>query len=174
MKNFYEILGVMPDVPQEIIVAVYRTWMHALKYHPDLGGDEEIAKKINSAYDVLKDPDKRKKYDSALGNIENIRDRNRRAAPRYKVEARIGCLAPDEKWHATTAKDVSAFGMRVRANFRADIGDVVSVSFPVTASHSIEVKICWKKPLGNSEYEYGMKFFKPLPDILKRMGYKAK
>ena len=55
-ETFYDILGITPKAPPEVIVAVYRAWMKALRVHPDLGGDEELAKRINAAYDVIKDP----------------------------------------------------------------------------------------------------------------------
>ena len=175
MKNYYEMLGITRGVPQEIISAVYKTWMHALKYHPDLGGDEELAKKINAAYEVLKDPKKRAEYDIGLGDkIPKENEYNRRSAPRYSVEARIACLDRDGKWHAATAKDVSAFGMRVRAGFVVENNDIISISFPNTQSYSIEVKVCWKRAIGNGEYEYGMKFFKPIADVMKRLGYREK
>ena len=57
--TYYEILGVTPAAPKEIVSAVYRAWMKAMRVHPDLGGDPELAKTINEAYDILKDPDRR-------------------------------------------------------------------------------------------------------------------
>ena len=64
-KNLYEILGVPRTAPQEEIRKAYLKLAH--KYHPDkTGGDkeaEEKLKEINAAYDVLKNPEKRKQYD---------------------------------------------------------------------------------------------------------------
>lgn len=63
-KEYYELLDVSEDASQEEIKKAYRK--KAKKYHPDSGGDEadeEKFKKINKAYDVLSDEDKRKKYD---------------------------------------------------------------------------------------------------------------
>ncbi|MFB6144246.1 MAG: molecular chaperone DnaJ [Candidatus Nanohaloarchaea archaeon] len=63
-REYYELLGVSEDASQEEIKKAYRE--KAKKYHPDSGGeeaDEEKFKKINKAYDVLSDEEKRKKYD---------------------------------------------------------------------------------------------------------------
>jgi len=63
--DFYEILGVDRDSSQEEIKRAYRRL--ARKYHPDVNpGDEEAEAKfkaISQAYQTLKDPDKRQKYD---------------------------------------------------------------------------------------------------------------
>jgi curved DNA-binding protein len=64
-KDYYEILGVSRDAKPEDIRKAYRKL--AKKYHPDVNkeaGAEEKYKEINEAYEVLKDPDKRQKYDT--------------------------------------------------------------------------------------------------------------
>lgn len=64
-RDLYEILGVDRKASQEEIRKAYLKLAH--KYHPDkTGGDKEAEtrlKEINSAYDVLKNPEKRAKYD---------------------------------------------------------------------------------------------------------------
>ncbi len=64
-KDYYEILSVSRQASQEEIKKAYRKL--ALKYHPDRNpGDkskEEKFKEASEAYDVLRDPEKRKRYD---------------------------------------------------------------------------------------------------------------
>ena len=63
-QDYYEILGVPRNAPQDKIQASYRKL--ARKYHPDLNkekGAEDRFKRVGEAYEVLGDPQKRKKYD---------------------------------------------------------------------------------------------------------------
>ncbi len=70
MTDFYEILGVPKTATAEEIKKAYRKL--AFKYHPDQNpGDktaEEMFKKINAAYDVLGDENKRRQYDNGSFN----------------------------------------------------------------------------------------------------------
>jgi len=66
-QDYYETLGVSRDANQKQIHAAYRKL--ARKYHPDINKSsdaEDRFKHIGEAYEVLRDPDKRKRYD-ALG-----------------------------------------------------------------------------------------------------------
>lgn len=65
-RNYYQILYVQPDAPQEIIRTSYHTLMRELKKHPDLGGDNGRAAVINEAYETLCDGVNRAKYDDKL------------------------------------------------------------------------------------------------------------
>ena len=63
-SDYYKTLGVDKKASQEEIKKAYRKL--ARQYHPDTNKDagaEERFKAISEAYDVLGDPDKRKKYD---------------------------------------------------------------------------------------------------------------
>jgi curved DNA-binding protein len=64
-KDYYEILGVGRTASQDDIRKAYRKL--AKEYHPDVNKDPgagEKYKEINEAYEVLKDPEKREKYDT--------------------------------------------------------------------------------------------------------------
>ena len=63
--DYYKILGVSKDIPQTDVKKAYLK--RAKQFHPDLHPDDPKAKAkfqaLNEAYDVLNDPEKRKKYD---------------------------------------------------------------------------------------------------------------
>ncbi|HKK32636.1 MAG TPA: DnaJ C-terminal domain-containing protein [Desulfomicrobiaceae bacterium] len=69
-KDYYKLLGVSRDATQAEISKAYKKL--ARKYHPDLNPNNTEAeakfKEINEANDVLKDPEKRKMYDSLGAN----------------------------------------------------------------------------------------------------------
>ena len=65
-RDYYEVLGVGRDASSEDLKKSYRRLAH--RYHPDkTQGDkesEEKFKELNEAYEILSDPDKRRKYDT--------------------------------------------------------------------------------------------------------------
>ena len=63
--DYYKILGVDRNIPQDEVREAYRK--RAKQFHPDLHPNDPKAKAkfqaLNEAYDVISDPEKRKKYD---------------------------------------------------------------------------------------------------------------
>jgi curved DNA-binding protein len=67
--DYYETLGVPRDASAEDIRRAYRTL--ARKYHPDVNkeaGAEDRFKELAEAYEVLRDPEKRERYDRLGAN----------------------------------------------------------------------------------------------------------
>lgn len=61
-RDYYEVLGVGKNASADEIKKAFRK--AAVKHHPDKeGGDEAKFKEINEAYEVLKDQQKRQRYD---------------------------------------------------------------------------------------------------------------
>ncbi len=61
-RDYYEVLGVAKGASADEIKKAFRKL--AVKYHPDKeGGDETKFKEVNEAYEILKDQQKRQRYD---------------------------------------------------------------------------------------------------------------
>lgn len=85
-KTLYEILEVSENASGEIIEKAYKTL--AKKYHPDLQEEankkqaEAMMKKINEAYEILGNEEKRNRYDAELEgkrNQEELQRQNNQA-----------------------------------------------------------------------------------------------
>ncbi len=63
-RTWYDVLGVDRSADAATIHRAYRR--RAMLAHPDRGGDEEAFVEINAAYEVLRDPDRRRDYDAEL------------------------------------------------------------------------------------------------------------
>ena len=91
-KDYYEVLGVPKDATEKDIKSAYRKL--ARKLHPDANPDdpkgaEEKFKELQEAYEVLGDPEKRKKYD-ALGADWKNAERQAEAQRRYRAQRGAG------------------------------------------------------------------------------------
>lgn len=71
-KDYYEVLGVARDATDEQIKKAYRAL--ARKYHPDVNkdpADQDKFKEVTEAYEVLKDAEKRSRYDQLGANWQS-------------------------------------------------------------------------------------------------------
>ncbi|GBD94921.1 chaperone protein DnaJ [bacterium BMS3Abin05] len=75
-ENLYLILGVDRNADQETIKKVYRELVK--KYHPDKGADrdEERLKKVNEAYSVLSNKEKRASYNLTLDTAPGAQEKH--------------------------------------------------------------------------------------------------
>ena len=93
-RDFYEILGVPRAANQDEIQRAYRKL--ARKHHPDVSKDpssEETFKQVSEAYDVLSDPDTRKRYDAFGPEFRRVGDDVDPGAYSRATRARAGSAA---------------------------------------------------------------------------------
>ena len=85
-KDYYATLGVKKDASQDEIQKAYKKL--ARKFHPDVNKDAQAEvkfKEIGEAYEALKDPDRRKKYDQYGSAWNRARQSGGGAPPGWEV-----------------------------------------------------------------------------------------
>ena len=90
-KDHYAILGVTPASEDVVIRAAYYALMR--RYHPDADPSPEAAERsraINEAYAVLRNPEKRARYDATLGSQDLLFDPAAHPAPTGPRRSRLG------------------------------------------------------------------------------------
>ena len=111
-KDYYKVLGVSRDASQEEIKKKYRKM--AAKFHPDKNPGNKKAeqkfKEIGEAYEVLKDPEKRKLYDKVGSD--------------WKRYQQAGADPDDFNWSQYAGRGYGGGqGQRVNVNFEDIFGD---------------------------------------------------
>lgn len=69
-EDYYQILGVNKNASDDDIKKAYRKM--AMKHHPDRGGDVSTFQKVQEAYDILSDPDKKARYDNPQPEMQGF------------------------------------------------------------------------------------------------------
>ncbi|MBS1615079.1 MAG: J domain-containing protein [Bacteroidetes bacterium] len=110
-SDYYSLLGVTKDAEAEELKKAFRKL--AIRYHPDKNPDdknaEEKFKQINEAYDVLSDPEKRKKYD-ALGANWKLYDTAQAAGSRpFQQGSQYGNFNREDFMQGAQDADFSEF-----------------------------------------------------------------
>jgi len=180
--TYYDILGVSPAASTEIIHAAYRALMGKGRKHPDLGGDPEEAKTINEAYSVLKDSQRRARYNEKIGRppIWRFWDKTkpesteRRRAVRTQISATVSfCMNHDTRWNAARVKDYSIIGLRLVSHEPLKKNESIVISCPNTAAHVVHGTIKWVRmycpSIFERVYEAGIEFDSPVHDIAQRL-----
>lgn len=133
-QDFYKLLGVARDSSEDEIRKAYRKLAH--KYHPDkTGGDvaaEDKLKKINEAYDILKNKEKRSQYDrfgqvgdsgfgggmGAASPFDDIFDAFFSGGSRGRSGARAPLSGDDLEFHTTISLREAATGAEKKVRFK--------------------------------------------------------
>jgi curved DNA-binding protein len=101
-RDYYEILGVTKNASEDEIQRAYRKL--ARKYHPDVSKDKDADKKfkeLNEAREVLKDPEKRKLYDTYGVNWQQEKDRPHTQHHGYSARGTKGHNGFSRSFHFT-------------------------------------------------------------------------
>jgi curved DNA-binding protein len=92
-ENYYQILGVDKSASEEEIKKAYRRL--AMKHHPDRGGDQSQFQKIQEAYSVLGDQEKRQQYDNPQPQFQSFGGFDNNVPPEFRdIFEMFGGLGP--------------------------------------------------------------------------------
>lgn len=120
MRSLYEVLGVKQDASAASIKRAYRDKVKTA--HPDVGGDVEEFNQIQAAYEVLSDPERRKRYDRT-GRVDEIRVTPQaiQSLVDQTVVAIINAETPDGRTDDPVWEDIRAKVVATIRNGRRDL-----------------------------------------------------
>lgn len=110
--DHYEILGIAPSADQQTIRVAYLARMRAV--HPDLAPNDpqaqRAARQLNAAYEVLSDPERRRRYDTVRSSRAGLDSWHTPVATNPTVE--------ELRQVAATRSAYSSAGVDFRRDFR--------------------------------------------------------
>lgn len=127
-KEYYSILGVLPNTDNTIIETAYRALIKIYDLDGFTGPKEEAQRKIkeiNEAYSVLSDPDKKKTYAESYGAAEQkdsfyFKDKNKDQIPHYDpLKADWDLAVEDHPDLIELEKKLSQISWRLGYSYRA-------------------------------------------------------
>ncbi len=124
-KDYYQILGVSKSASDKDIKQSYRRL--ARKYHPDVNPSkaaQEKFKEINEAYEVLSDPEKRRKYDTLGANWQQFEQYQRAGGQGPFQWGQYRTVTPEEfeSIFGGLGADLGGFSDFFRTFFGGDFG----------------------------------------------------
>ncbi|MEZ4423251.1 MAG: molecular chaperone DnaJ [Gemmatimonadota bacterium] len=131
MTDYYELLGVTRTASADDIKKAYRK--KALEYHPDRNAgskeSEEAFKQVTEAYEILRDPDKRARYDRY--GVEGVKGRGGGPQGGFDFADAVEVFMRD---FGGFGGFEDLFGGRARRGPRSTAGQTVRLRLPLTLS----------------------------------------
>lgn len=154
-RTLYEILGVSPDAtPDEMKKARRR---RISETHSDTnGGNDEEAKLINAAYDVLSDPEKRAKYDrdSRLGSAQDRRMACDQISTAFSIWIEGGLNTDDMIIQISEVEDPIAFIRRsADETLRRIRGNIDDQQKRINRLNRMMTRVRYKGPPGDNIFQ---------------------
>jgi DnaJ-class molecular chaperone len=106
-KDYYKILGVDRSADDKTIKSAYRKL--ARKYHPDVAKGKDTAERfreVTEAYEVLSDPEKRRRYDTLGPDWQRYAEQPGAGQPRGGVRVEYGDLGDFSEFFRTVFGDL--------------------------------------------------------------------
>lgn len=116
VHTHYDNLKIARDAPPEVIKAAYKALCH--KFHPDRNGGSARATQtfqlINTAYEVLSDPERRHQHDAWIARAEAADARARSAPPAAAARPWNGKERRRRPWNPPGGPAMTDLGGRLR------------------------------------------------------------
>lgn len=193
-RDYYEILGIDRSASESQIKSAYRKL--AKKYHPDANpGDreaEEKFKELSEAYDVLKDPEKRKLYDqfghAAFDENMNYRQPQNESYREYHFTGedfedifkdlfgrhshRRASKGADIKVELTVSFDEAALGANRKLYFEGNSQKPMEIKIPAGIDEGQSIRLKGKGKPGDGGMPAGDMYIKI--HVAQKPGYERK